>query len=71
MFPPTEEPGRLVQSGASLDCESSGRWFEPQSGHILSLRFGHEKIPTTILTCLLIQEGQLSVTDESMVTKYW
>ena len=26
------------------DCESRGRWFKPQSGHILSLRFGHEKI---------------------------
>ena len=34
-------------------------------------RFGHEKISTTILTLLLIQEGQLSVTGERMCTKYW
>ena len=50
------------------DFESRGRWFEPRSGHILSLRFGHEKISTTILTLPLIQEGQLSVTGKRMDT---
>ena len=39
--------------------------------YILSLRFGREKISTTILTLPLIQEGQLSVTGERMGTKYW
>ena len=39
--------------------------------NILSLRFGHEKISTTILSLPLIQEGQLSVTGERMGTKYW
>ena len=51
------------------DCESRGRWFEPRSGHILLLRFGHENISTTILTLLLIQ-GQLKVTGERMGTYY-
>ena len=31
-------PGRLLQSGVSLDCKSRGHWFEPWSGHILSWR---------------------------------
>ena len=57
--------------GSESDCESRGRWFQPQSGHILSLRFGHEKNSMTILTLPLIQEGQLSVTGERMGTKYW
>ena len=43
------------------DCKSRDHWFEPRSGHILSLRFGHEKISMTILTLPLIQEKQLSV----------
>ena len=37
----------------------SGPGFDTQSGHILSFL-----LP-------LIQEGQLSVTGESMCTKYW
>ena len=57
--------------GSKSDCESRGHWFEPQSGYILSLRFGHEKISKTILTLPLYQEGQLSVTGERMATKYW
>ena len=57
--------------GSKSDCQSRGLWFEPWSGHILSLRFGHDKISVTILTLLLIQEEQLSVTGERMDTKYW
>ena len=30
-----------------------------------------KKISTTILTCPLIQEEQLSVTGDRMCTKYW
>ena len=29
--------------GSESNCESRGRWFEPRSGNILSLRFGNEK----------------------------
>ena len=47
---------------------ADGRGFDP---NILSLRFGHEKKSTTILSLVLIQEGQLSVTGERMGTKYW
>ena len=50
---PLRMKGPLVRSG---------------SGHILSLRFGHEKKSTTILTLPLIQEGQLSITGERMGT---
>ena len=50
--------GHLAQSGASLTA-NQGVAFEPQSGHILKLRFGHENISTTILSLPLIQEGQL------------
>ena len=57
--------------GSESDCESRGCWFKPWSSHILSLRFGHEKISTTILIHPLIQEGQLSVTSERMGSKYW
>ena len=56
--------------GSVSDCESRGRWFEPRSGHILLLRFGHEKNPMTNLSFPLIKEGQLSVTGERMGTKY-
>ena len=34
-------------------------------------RFGHEMISMAILSLLLIQEGQLSVTGKSMCTWYW
>ena len=51
---------------------ADGRAFDSHvRQNILSLRFGHEKISTTILSLPLIQEGQLSVTGERMGTKYW
>ena len=67
---------RLAGRGSSIGCMSAwygdGRGFDPHvQQNILSLRFGHEKISTTILSLLLIQEGQLSVTGERMGTKYW
>ena len=67
-----EEAGR----GSSIGCASAwyadGRGFDPHvRQNILSLRFGHEKISTTILSLPLIQEGQLSITGERMGTKYW
>ena len=41
------------------------------STDILSLQLGHEIISMTILSLLLIQLGQLSVTNKRMCTKYW
>ena len=49
----------------AIDCDR-GREFEPQSGHYVSLRFGHEIISTAILSLPLIQVRQLSATGESM-----
>ena len=51
---------------------ADGRGFDPDvRQNILSLRFGHENVSTTILSLPLIQEGQLSVTGERVGTKYW
>ena len=55
--------------GTSIGCTSA--WYADGGGidphvrqNILSLRFGHETVSTTILSLPLIQEGQLSVTGE-------
>ena len=65
-------PGRIAQSGASLTANQGVAGSSPGlSNHIFSLRFGHEKISTTILTIPLIQEGQLSITSGRMGNKYW
>ena len=45
--------------GRAPDTEVGGPGFDTRSGHILSFL-----LP-------LFQEGQLSVTGESMCTKYW
>ena len=37
-----QEAGPPSTGGSKSDCESRGRWFEPRSCHILSLRSGHE-----------------------------
>ena len=42
----------------------------PVRSHIF-VEIYHEIIPTVILPLPLIQEGQLSVSGESMCTKYW
>ena len=52
-------PGHVALSVGHLTCKSRGQGFDTRSGHILSFL-----LP-------LIQEGQLSVTGESMCTKYW
>ena len=51
--------GRVAQSVGHLTPKSEVLGFDERSGHILS--------------CLLplIHEWQLSVTGESMITKYW
>ena len=45
--------------GRAPDSQARGPGFDTRSGHILSFPL------------LLFQEGQLSVTGESMCTKYW
>ena len=52
-------PGRVAQSVGHLTHKSEVLGFDTRSSHILSFL-----LP-------LIQEGQLSVTGESMCTKYW
>ena len=52
------EPGRVAQSVGHL-TRKSGPGFDTRSGNILSFL-----LP-------LYQEGQLSVTGESMCMKYW
>ena len=66
--------GRVA--GYMIGCASAwyaeSRRFDPKvRQNILSLRFGHEKNSTTILSLPLIQEGQLSVTGKIMGAKYW
>ena len=61
-----------MQFDIAFDCRSSGWKFDFQLGHITFMEINHEIISTVILPILLlIQEGQLSVTDERMCTKYW
>ena len=52
-------PGRVAQSVGHLTRKVRGPGFDTRSGNILSFL-----LP-------LFQEGQLSVTGESMCTKYW
>ena len=53
------KPGRVAQSVGHLTRKSGVTGFDTRSGNILSFL-----LP-------LFQEGQLSVTGESMFTKYW
>ena len=61
-------PGKIINAqkagprsaiGRAPDSEVRGPGFDTRSGNILSFLL------------LLFQEGQLSVTGESMCTKYW
>ena len=71
MVYPVDVAGSPSAVGSESDCESRDRWFKPRSGHVLSLRRGHEIHSTAILTLPLIQEEQLSVSGERMGIKYW
>ena len=51
--------GSLI--GSTSTWHASGPKFDPYVRHILSWRFGNEKISMAILPLLLIQEEQLSV----------
>ena len=72
----TKSGSEFAGRGGSIGCVSA--WYADRSGldprvrqNILSMRFGHEKNSTTILSLPLIQERQLSVTGERIGTKYW
>ena len=54
-----QPPGRVAQSVGHLTRKPGGPGFDTRSGNILSFL-----LP-------LFQEGQLSVTGESMCTKFW
>ena len=56
---PNQTAGPRSAVGTAPDSQVRGPGFDTQSGRILSFL-----LP-------LIQEGHLSVTDESMCTKYW
>ena len=53
------EAGPRSAVGSASDSRARGPGFDTQAGHILSFL-----LP-------LIQEGKLSVTGDSMCTKYW
>ena len=52
------------------ECRSWGRRFDPSLVPYF-VEIDHGIISTVILLLSLIQEGLLSVTSESMCTKYW
>ena len=65
----------MAGRGSSVGCASAwcadGRGFDPHVWKYSFVAVGHEIISTVILSLLMIQEGQLSVTGERMCTKYW
>ena len=65
---------KIIKTGRGSSIGSviaSGPEFDLHVWHILSWRLGHENISTAIFPLPLIQEEQLSVTGETMCTKYW
>ena len=59
IFLPSDNAGCVVQSVVHMTQSARCPGFDTRSSHLLLFLF------------LLIQEGQLSVTGESMCTKYW
>ena len=61
---------------AWLDARRHGMWtdsqrFDPHFRQHTFVEIGLEIISTTLLSLMLILEGQLSVTGERMCTMYW
>ena len=52
--------------GSMSDCRARSSEIQPQLCHVTFMEINREIISTVILLLLLILEGQLSVTDESM-----
>ena len=64
---PSCEPASVAQLDASSDWRPGGRGFNPRRGRQHSfVEIDHEIFSTVILSLLLIQEGQLSVSGERM-----
>ena len=61
------------QHGSLIKCVctwyADGRMFDPHTWKHSFMESGHETISMAILSLLLIQEGQLSVTNDRMCTK--
>ena len=65
----THWPALVVQLDAPSDWRPGGRGFNPRRGRQHSfVEIDHEIFSTVILSLLLIQEGQLSVSGERMCT---
>ena len=62
--------GHLAQSGVSLTANQGGAGSSPGPATYI-VEIYHEIISMVILPLPLIQEGQMSVSGESMCTKYW
>ena len=65
-----------LSAGPSSSDRCASDWYECRGFNPLvrqhsMMEIGHEIIPMAILSLLLIQVGQLSVTCERMCTKYW
>ena len=64
-----EMPALVAQLDAPSDWRPGGRGFNPRRGQQHSFEeIDHEIFSTVILSLLLIQEGQLSVSGERMCT---
>ena len=61
-------PASVAQLDAPSDWGPGGRGFKPRRGRQYSFVIDHEILSTVILSILLIQEGQLSVSGERMCT---
>ena len=58
-------------AGCTFDWLSGGRRFDPPVWQHSFVKIGHEIISSAIVSLLLIQLGQLSVTGERMCFKDW
>ena len=66
---PILRPASVAQLDAPSDWRPGGRGFNPRRGQQHSfVEIDHEIFSTVILSLLLIQEGQLSVSGERMCT---
>ena len=63
------KPALVAHLDALSDWSPESRWLNPRRGRQLSfVEIDHEIYSTVILSLLLIQEGQLSVSGERMCT---
>ena len=68
-FTQESQPASVAQLDAPFDWRPGGRGFNPRRGRQHSfMEIDHIIFSTVILSILLIQEGQLSVSGEKMCT---